>query len=224
MYRLRRHIPSRGPCTREAIQKAAAFRSSGKHPYLLGKMALPIDDLKKIRSRLLVDSGADGSAWIFTALGSFKKADIAGDFARQVEWDMREIRRCNERGFESSCRQWICAYESLLPWEYRGIGRRLSGFMISSPRFSIDSAHLPTTSWLPILKFRLLWAGPKAPLPSLKHLCAGSMGIRKLSSCPGSRREPAGPPLHPRSSCLWRFGFRFLTGFVSRRRRVSTTR
>jgi hypothetical protein len=83
----------------------------------MAKMAFPIADLKKLGARMLYEAGADGAPWLFTALGSFAKDSPVGDFSRMLEWDLREIRRCNERGIDSSLRQWIISYETRIPPE-----------------------------------------------------------------------------------------------------------
>jgi hypothetical protein len=100
----------------EALHEAAKVRRTLKHPWLLGKMALSLADLKKISPRSLFNQGADGSPWLFTALGTALKDDAdATEFTRGMEWDLREIRRCNDRGWNSSCRNRIVAYDTRLP-------------------------------------------------------------------------------------------------------------
>jgi hypothetical protein len=100
----------------QAISEAAKVRRNLKHPWLLGKMALSLEDLKKISARLLMSSGSDGSPWLFTALGSpLKEETDATEFTRTLEWDLREVRRCNDRGWNSSCRHRVIAYDTKLP-------------------------------------------------------------------------------------------------------------
>lgn len=97
----------------DALKEAAAWRTKGRHPWLMAKMALPLADLKKINPRLLAESGADGSAWLFTALGT--PAPSASELGRQVEWDVRELLHCNQKGRNASIRFSIISYETKLP-------------------------------------------------------------------------------------------------------------
>ncbi len=97
----------------QALKVAAAFRRGGKHPWLLSKIALPLSDLTKLDAKTLYEAGADGSSWLYTALGT--TAAAAADWLRTWEWDFRELRRCNQRGFNSSLRQWVLAYETKVP-------------------------------------------------------------------------------------------------------------
>jgi hypothetical protein len=100
----------------KALEEAATLRPSLKHPWLYSKMALPLTLLKTITPKLLVASGGDGSNWLFTALGT-PIDDNTGmsEFARAIEWDLRELRRINERGFFGSTRFYVCCYETRLP-------------------------------------------------------------------------------------------------------------
>lgn len=95
-----------------ALKRAASFRNEGRHPWLMGKVALPLADIKKLTPKTLFEAGADGSAWIYTALGT--PVEHADDVERTVEFELREVRRLNERRFDNSCRQWIAAYETRL--------------------------------------------------------------------------------------------------------------
>lgn len=99
-----------------ALQEAAAWRHKGKHPWLMSKMVLPLTDIKKLTSALLFDQGADGSPWLFAALGSVSQSDSSAEFFKTVDWDLRELRRCREKWYDSSCRQSVISYETkLLP-------------------------------------------------------------------------------------------------------------
>jgi len=99
----------------DALKTAAAFRRHGRHPWLMGKLALPLADLKKIDAKMLYDRGADGAAWPFTALGSKVEEPGAAAFLRAVEWDLREIRRYNQRHIDGALRLWVTAYETRVP-------------------------------------------------------------------------------------------------------------
>lgn len=100
----------------DALKEAATYRSELRQPWLYAKMALNLELLKSVNARALISAGADGTPWVFTALGSkIPEETNAQEFARIIEWDLREIRRFNERGTFSSCRQSIAAYETRIP-------------------------------------------------------------------------------------------------------------
>lgn len=99
----------------EALKRAATFRQEGRHPWLMGRIALPVSDIKKLTAKWLYDSGADGSPWIFTALGSAPAGPAATDLIRAVEWDLRELRHYAARVGEGSLRLIIAGYELKLP-------------------------------------------------------------------------------------------------------------
>lgn len=99
----------------DALKEAAVFRSKSKCPWLLGRIAFPVDEIKKVEPRSLYEMGADGSAWCFTALGSVSEDSDPEQFERAVEWDFREIRRCNERHYDAPVRIHTSAYETRLP-------------------------------------------------------------------------------------------------------------
>lgn len=95
----------------KALQRASRWRVEGKHPWIYGRVALSLEMIKKLSPRALYQSGADGSAWVFTALGNPDTAE----FVRCVEWDLREIRRCQERWAGGSLRMDIVGYETKPP-------------------------------------------------------------------------------------------------------------
>ncbi len=99
----------------KALERAATYRSRSAHPWLFGRVALPLEDIKKLHSRALYQAGADGSAWVFTALGNTASEPVASEFMRCVEWDVREIRRCRERWAAGPLRMEIVGYETKLP-------------------------------------------------------------------------------------------------------------
>src|SRR4051812_21097977 len=72
----------------DALRRAATFRREAKHPWLMAKIALPIGDIKKITAKTLFEAGANGEAWLFTALGSFGKDAPAEEFHKSLEWDL----------------------------------------------------------------------------------------------------------------------------------------
>jgi len=105
----------------KALRRAATFRSEGKHPWLMGKVALPLVDIKKLTTRLLFESGANGAAWIFTALGSPAQGNGPADFQRAVEWDLRELGHWRDRSAESPFRLSIVGYEMKVPDGAEGV-------------------------------------------------------------------------------------------------------
>jgi len=105
----------------QALQKAASYRKESAHPWLMGRVALTMDDLKKLSPRALYQNGADGSPWVFTALGNLVANDTPEEFTRCVEWDVREIRRCLERWHDGSVRMEIVGYEIKMPAELEAV-------------------------------------------------------------------------------------------------------
>lgn len=99
----------------KAIQRASRWRREGKHPWLMNKMVLPVADIKKLSASFLYENGADGTPWLFAALGTPCQSEASTDFYKTVEWDLRELRRCREKGFYSSCRLDIVSYETKVP-------------------------------------------------------------------------------------------------------------
>ncbi len=98
-----------------ALARAATFRRESKQPWLMNKVALPLSEITKLTQDQLFKNGADGSPWLFTALGS--AVTDPDQYCAKVEWDLREIRRCNQRGLDAPCRVAIVAYESKPPLE-----------------------------------------------------------------------------------------------------------
>jgi len=130
----------------EALKEAATCRKTLKAPWLLSKMALPIADLKKLSSKMLIDSGSDGSPWLFTALGTPAETTAdATEYARAVEWDLREVKRFNERGFEGSCRHFIIAYESKLPTTVLASKDADTALAYLSPTLTRMASHFPSS-------------------------------------------------------------------------------
>lgn len=190
----------------EALKVAATYRRTGRHSWLMGKIALPLDDLKKLTAAALFEAGADGAAWLYTALGS--AIPTPEEALRTLEWDFRELRRCNTRGFNSSMRQWILAYEAKVPNELlteKGAGLRayldkfavLSGFQQDvflefavgpqwADNITFAAGQLAEwceeksgTEWAPGLKFRT--GGQQVPTAeALAHAIAttASHGLR----------------------------------------------
>ena len=113
----------------KALQRAARWRRVGAHPWLMNKMVLSVGDIKKLTSSLLYQNGADGSPWLFAALGTTCQSEIASEFYKTVEWDLRELRRCRERWFYSSVRQEVISYETKLPVATGSTASRISDFI-----------------------------------------------------------------------------------------------
>jgi hypothetical protein len=95
----------------DALKKAATFRKTGKHPWIYSKVALPFPEIKKLDPGTLYHAGSDGAPWLFTALAAPFLDTNGNEFLRQVEWDLREIRRWNNRFQTTSLRMQIVSYE-----------------------------------------------------------------------------------------------------------------
>jgi hypothetical protein len=95
----------------DALKKAATFRKTGKHPWLFSKVALPFTEIKKLTPQALYEAGSDGTPWLYTALAAPYQGTNGNEFLRQVEWDLREIRRWNGRWTTTSLRQQVVSYE-----------------------------------------------------------------------------------------------------------------
>lgn len=100
----------------DALREAANFRRTGTHPWLLSKAVLPLSVIKGLKTKDLIEAGSNGEPWLYAALGSPVEAD--SDFSRTVEWDLREIQRCNDRGADAPVRQVIVSYETKAPAEF----------------------------------------------------------------------------------------------------------
>lgn len=99
----------------DVLRTAASFRKRARHPWLVGKLAVGLADIKTIDARRLYGLGADGDPWLFTALGAPPKEKGPAGLAGAVEWDLREINRYNDRHFDGPLRLWICGYETRIP-------------------------------------------------------------------------------------------------------------
>ena len=97
----------------DALSFAATYRRTGRYPWLMSKIALPLKQITGLDSEILFRLGADGTPWLYTALGT--KNENPDEFAAGVEWDVREIRRFNERRRDSALRQSIVGYETKIP-------------------------------------------------------------------------------------------------------------
>lgn len=102
----------------KSLVEAAEHGTALKQPWLYSKMALKLEDLKKLSPKVLGAATADNFQWMFTALGSAVKDEISSaEFAALLEWDSREMLRINSRGFDASSRYWVTHYETRLPKE-----------------------------------------------------------------------------------------------------------
>jgi hypothetical protein len=182
----------------EAMRKASAFRASAKHPWIMGRLTSKWSDIKTFQPRRLFQCGADGSAWIFTALGS-DVADTA-EWERVLEWDLREIRSYNARYSGTSLKIWVVGYEAKLPampaneiavrvgtyldrfWESTsgnldlylevsfgdGFAERLTAVIESAGRWMEDRG---ISRWAPGIKFRT--GGAYVPSPAELAVAVG---------------------------------------------------
>lgn len=96
----------------KAMAQACAFRRSAKHPWLMARIVITIADLKKISPRAWFDAGSDGTPLPLTVIGS--PIEKFTDLSRTAAFELRELRRFNERFMESSQRQRAFAYETKL--------------------------------------------------------------------------------------------------------------
>jgi hypothetical protein len=99
----------------KALQQACAYRRESRHPWLLSKIVVTIADLKKLTPRAWFEAGSDGTPLPFTVIGS--AVEKPADLARHCGFEMREVRRFNEKFVDSSLRQRVVAYETRLPPE-----------------------------------------------------------------------------------------------------------
>lgn len=96
----------------KAMAEACAFRRRAQHPWLMARIVITIADLKKLSPRAWFDVGADGTPLPLTVIGS--PIEKFTELSRTVAFEMRELRRFNERFTESSLRQRAFAYETKL--------------------------------------------------------------------------------------------------------------
>ena len=54
----------------EAIKTVNSFRARATHPWLVGRLALPVSLIKQLDARVLFESGGNGSPWLIAALGN----------------------------------------------------------------------------------------------------------------------------------------------------------
>jgi hypothetical protein len=98
-----------------AMEEACRFRRQADHPWLLSKVVLKMDDLKRLSPKAWYDAGSDGTPVPMAALGS--PVTTAEEFLRCFVFEMKECKRFNERFVDSSLRQRVFAYETKLPLE-----------------------------------------------------------------------------------------------------------
>lgn len=97
------------------LQKAASFRATAKHPWLMNRLVLSLTEVKKLNSKLLFDCGANGSPWSISVLGNPCASSANTDFVKGIDWDFREMRRIQERYYHSSSKLDLVSYEIKLP-------------------------------------------------------------------------------------------------------------
>lgn len=97
------------------LQKAATYRLMAKHPWLLNRIVLSLSEVKKLKTKTLFDSGANGSPWLLSVLGNPSPSNTHSDFVKCIDWDFREMRRVQERNYHSSCKLDLVSYEIKLP-------------------------------------------------------------------------------------------------------------
>ncbi len=102
-----------------ALREACAFRRGSRHPWLLSKIVITIADLKKLTPRAWFEAGSDGTPLPFTVIGS--AVEKPADLARHCGFELREVRRFNQKFMDSSQRQRVIAYETRLPEGVTGV-------------------------------------------------------------------------------------------------------
>ena len=108
------------------LKKAATFRKTAKHPWLMNRLVLSINEFKKLNPEMLFEAGADGSPWNFSILGTPITTSTNEGFIKSVDWDFRELRRLQDRFFSSSCQMEAYAYEIRLPEEITQPGQAIT--------------------------------------------------------------------------------------------------
>jgi len=99
----------------ETLQNYFSFRKKGTHPYLLKRLVLGIEEVKKLNPSLLFENGSDGSPVDITVLGRQHTSSSYQDFVKTIDWDLREMRRIQERYEHSSALVRLVGYETKLP-------------------------------------------------------------------------------------------------------------
>lgn len=97
------------------LRRAATFRKDSKNPWLMNRVVLALEEVKKLNPSKLFSLGADGSPWLLSVLGNPSPGDSSEDFVKSVAWDFREMRRVHDRYFHSSCKIEQVGYEIRLP-------------------------------------------------------------------------------------------------------------
>jgi len=97
------------------MQKAASFRMTAKHPWLMNRIVLSLSEVKKLNAKFLFGCGANGSPWSISVLSTPSTATSHSDFVKGVDWDFREMRRIQERHYHSSAKVDLVSYEIKLP-------------------------------------------------------------------------------------------------------------
>jgi hypothetical protein len=92
-----------------SIKEATRFLKKSKNSWLISRHVYAIENIKKLSPKLLLENGAQGSPWYFSALSSPYK-DIS-----TIEWDLREIRSFNHKWQESSLKFFVNSYEVKIP-------------------------------------------------------------------------------------------------------------
>lgn len=95
----------------EALKKMARFRREGNHPWLLHRMALPLGDIEHLSSVELLEAGADGSRWLFTALGGESSGEL-DERLPLLRSELDRIRLYNQARLGESVEGLIVSYET----------------------------------------------------------------------------------------------------------------
>lgn len=96
-----------------ALAEYCGFRAKGRNPWLMAKMVVTVADLKKLSARMWFEAGADGRSVPLTVIGS--PVEKSADLARTVAFELRELRRFNEKYSLSAVPQTVLSYETRIP-------------------------------------------------------------------------------------------------------------
>lgn len=99
----------------ETLQNFYNFRKTATHPYFLKRLVLGMEQVKLLNPKQLYDNGSDGSPAGVSVLGNSPTSSSYQDFVKTVDWDLREMRRIQERYENSSISLDLVGYETKLP-------------------------------------------------------------------------------------------------------------
>ncbi|MEZ4751978.1 MAG: hypothetical protein R3B54_15505 [Bdellovibrionota bacterium] len=90
-----------------ALKRAGSYRSEGKHPWLLSKVALPAPQILALGAEALFSYAPQGEPWIFTALGSALNPS-------EMAVELQALKAWNQAGEVALVRHLAVSYETKL--------------------------------------------------------------------------------------------------------------